>query len=116
MWVWKWVSKYHPQTLSLLHTVNVYLSNESQTASEALDAGGGAATAACGGCSFLIAAGVAAGTGAITGATNNIIAQTGNGVCLSGVNWGQVGMSAGVGSVLGIAGFGAANLPLTLAG
>ncbi len=45
--------------------------------------------------------------GALTGATNGIIAQTGNGIGLGDVNWGQVGLGAGVGGVAGIAGYGA---------
>ncbi|MGC9343436.1 MAG: RHS repeat domain-containing protein, partial [Bacteroidales bacterium] len=51
-------------------------------------------------------AGAAIG-GSITGAANNIIAQTGNGVGLNQVNWGQVGMQGLVGGASGIAGYGA---------
>ena len=63
-------------------------------------AGQGALTAAFG------PVGAMAG-GALTGATNATIAQTGNGVGLGDVNWGQVGLSAGVGGVAGVAGYGA---------
>jgi len=45
--------------------------------------------------------------GGITGAVNNIIAQTGNGVGLKQVDWGKVGFNGLVGSASGIAGYGA---------
>lgn len=73
-------------------------------------AGAGAATAACGGCTVWGAAAVAVGTGAVTGATNNVIAQTGNGVGLGGVEWGSVGASAVVGGVSGVAAYGGGQL------
>ena len=63
-------------------------------------AGSGALTAAFG------PLGALAG-GALTGATNNVIAQTGNGVAINQVNWGQVGVNSLVGSAAGIAGYGA---------
>ena len=67
----------------------------------------GAATAACGGCSALVSAAVAVGGGSTVSATNNVIAQTGNGVGFGDVNWGSVGVSAAVGGVSGLAGYGA---------
>ncbi len=73
----------------------------------AIGAGSGALTAATGGASLGVQLGVAAGTAAATSATNNVVAQTGNGVGLNQVNWGQVGMNAGVGAVAGVAGYGA---------
>jgi hypothetical protein len=46
--------------------------------------------------------------GAITGATNSLISQTGNNFSgINNVNWGQVGLNAGVGGIAGIAGYGA---------
>ena len=52
-------------------------------------------------------AGALAG-GAITGATNNLISQTGKNFSgFNNVNWGQVGLNAGVGGIAGVAGYGA---------
>ncbi|QSE99204.1 DUF6443 domain-containing protein [Fulvivirga lutea] len=65
----------------------------------------GGATAACGTCGGAVA--IALGGGALIGATNNVIAQTGDGVGLDGVNWGDVGMSAAVGGISGVASYGA---------
>ena len=45
--------------------------------------------------------------GAITGATNNIIAQTNNDAGLNTVNWGQVGVGAFVGGLSGAVGYAA---------
>src|SRR5690606_37387257 len=53
----------------------------------AIGAGSGALTAATGGASLGVQLGVAAGTAAATSATNNVVAQTGNGVGLNQVNW-----------------------------
>jgi RHS repeat-associated protein len=69
--------------------------------------GAGAGVAACftGGQSFWVVAGVAAGGGAIAGATNNIIAQTGkNFEGFNQVDWGQVGVSSAIGGIAGFAG------------
>ena len=64
-------------------------------------AGSGALTAAFG------PWGALAG-GAITGATNSLISQTGKNFSgFNNVNWGQVGLNAGVGGIAGIAGYGA---------
>ncbi len=72
----------------------------------------------------MTAFGVGAGTGALTAvnpalgamvggaassATNNIIAQTGNGSGLGDVNWGQVGTQAFVGAAVGAATFGVSS-------
>ena len=72
-------------------------------------AGSGALTAATGGASLGVQAGVAIGTGAIMAGTNNIIAQTGqNGTSFSGhVDWNQVGFNSVVGGFAGVAGYGA---------
>lgn len=67
----------------------------------------GGATAACGGCGGALA--IALGGGALMGATNNVIGQTGNGVGFNQVNWGQVGTSAAVGGISGVAGYGAGS-------
>ncbi|MEM9687782.1 MAG: RHS repeat-associated core domain-containing protein, partial [Bacteroidota bacterium] len=69
-------------------------------------AGAGALTAATGGAGagFWATAGVASLGGAATMGTNNIIAQTGDGVGLSDVQWGRVGESALVGGISGFAG------------
>jgi RHS repeat-associated protein len=72
-----------------------------------IGAGAGAATAATGNAGFWVAATTAAVGGAATSATNNIVAQTGNGVGLNQVNWGQVGVNAGVGAISGFAGYAA---------
>ncbi len=79
-----------------------------------IGAGAGALTAATGGAAagtFMASTGASLGAaaigGATIGATNNIISQTGNGVGIGDVNWGQVGLSAAVGGVAGIAGAGA---------
>ena len=71
----------------------------------------GAATAACGSCSS--AALIAAGGGATMSATNNVVGQTGNGVGLGDVAWGSVGLSASVGVVSGVAGYGASQWATT---
>ncbi len=64
-------------------------------------AGSGALTAAFGPLGAL-------GGGALTGATNNLIAQTGKNFSgFNNVNWGQVALNTGVGGVAGIAGYGA---------
>ncbi len=75
-------------------------------------AGAGALTAATGGAAagtFMVSTGAAIGVaaigGAATGATNNIISQTGNGVGLNQVDWGQVGLSRAIGSVAGLASY-----------
>ncbi|MCK9207461.1 MAG: FG-GAP-like repeat-containing protein, partial [Salinivirgaceae bacterium] len=77
-------------------------------------AGAGALTAATGGAAagtFMASTGAALGAAAIGGAavggTNNIIGQTGNGVGLGDVNWGQVGLSSAIGGVAGLASYGA---------
>ncbi|UOY08372.1 RHS repeat-associated core domain-containing protein [Muricauda sp. SCSIO 64092] len=68
----------------------------------------GGATAACGACGSAVA--LAAGGGVLTGATNNIISQTGNGRGLNDVEWGSVVQGGVIGGVSGIAGYGAGNL------
>lgn len=65
----------------------------------------GGATAACGGCGGAVA--IAFAGGALTGGVNNIVAQTNDEVSLGEVNWGQVGIGAGVGGISGVAGYGA---------
>ena len=78
-------------------------------------AGAGALTTTTGGATagFFATTGAAIGAaavgGAATGFTNNVIAQTGNGVGLNGVNWGQAGMGAAVGGVAGVASYGASS-------
>ncbi len=61
----------------------------------------GGLTAACGGCSAGAIAAIGVGTGALTSATNAIVAQTGNGVGLGDVQWGAVGQSAFIGAIAG---------------
>ena len=73
----------------------------------AFGVGAGAGVAACftGGQSFWVVAGVAAGGGALTAGTNNVIAQTGkNFEGFNQVDWGQVGKSSAIGGVAGFAG------------
>jgi RHS repeat-associated protein len=73
----------------------------------AFGVGAGAGVAACftGGQSFWVVAGVAAGGGALTGATNNVIAQTGHNFAgFNNVDWGQVGISSAIGGAAGFAG------------
>ena len=65
----------------------------------------GGATAACGPCGAGTL--IAAGGGAVLGASNNIIAQTTDDVGLGDVDWGTVGLNAGVGAFSGLAGHGA---------
>ena len=48
--------------------------------------------------------------GAVTNATNSVIAQTGNGRGLGDVDWGQVGLRAGTGAIIGGIGFGTSSL------
>ena len=70
-------------------------------------AGAGALVALTGGsgAGFWAVAGVAAGGGAVVGATNSIVAQTGaNFSGFEQVDWGQVGSGALVGGVAGFAG------------
>lgn len=62
-------------------------------------AGAGALTAATGGIGYAVIG------GALTGGVNNIISQTGNGVGLKDVNWGQVSGGVVFGAVAGGAGF-----------
>jgi hypothetical protein len=85
--------------------------------------GAGAGVAACftGGQSFWVVAGVGAGGGALTGATNNVIAQTDkNFAGFNNVDWGQVGISTAVGGVSGFAGasagFAASKIPISING
>lgn len=47
--------------------------------------------------------------GAAISATNNIVQQTNNQVGINDINWGQVGISAGVGTLSGAAGYGVGN-------
>ncbi len=61
----------------------------------------GGLTAACGGCGAGAIAAIGVGTGALTSATNNVVAQTGNGVGLSDVEWNSVGQSAFIGGLAG---------------
>ncbi|CAL2090866.1 DUF6443 domain-containing protein [Tenacibaculum sp. 190524A02b] len=61
----------------------------------------GGLTAACGACGAGAIAGIGAGTGALTAATNNVIAQTDNERGLGDVKWNSVGQSAFVGFVAG---------------
>ena len=70
------------------------------TAAYLSGAGQGAMTAAWGPWGAL-------GGGVLTGGTNDIIAQTGNGVGLKDVDWGRVGTGAGIGAASSIAGYGA---------
>lgn len=70
-------------------------------------AGAGALTAATGGAGGNIwaVAGVAAAGGAATSATNSVIAQTGRNFSgINSVDWGQVGINAGIGGVSGFVG------------
>nr|WP_299067259.1 DUF6443 domain-containing protein [uncultured Allomuricauda sp.] len=67
----------------------------------------GGATALCGACGSATL--IAAGGGALLGATNNVIAQTGNGVGLTDVQWDQVGLNATVGAISGVAARGASQ-------
>lgn len=80
-------------------------------------AGAGATTVATGGsgASIWTVAGVTAAGGAVTGATNNVIAQTGhNFEGFNQIDWGQVGVAAAASGVAGFAGgaagYGVANM------
>ena len=83
----------------------------------AVGAGAGAATAATAGAGagFWTVAGISAAGGAVTSTTNNIIAQTGyNFEGFNFINWKEVGISATVGGVAGLAsgaaGYGVSNM------
>ena len=89
----------------------------------AVGAGAGATTVATGGsgASIWTVAGVAAAGGAVTGATNNVIAQTGyNFEGFSQIDWGLVGVGAAAGGVAGFAGgaagYGVANMDFLVNG
>ena len=67
-----------------------------------IGAGAGASVAATFGASLGVFLGVSAASSAVTMATNNVIAQTGENFSgMSDVNWGNVGISAGLGMVTG---------------
>ncbi|OAV76278.1 hypothetical protein Barb7_00026 [Bacteroidales bacterium Barb7] len=76
--------------------------------------GVGAAVSLTAGVGILATAGVAEAGGALTGATNSVIAQTGTNFSgMNHVDWGQVGVNSAVSGVAGFAGGAAGSLAAT---